>query len=74
MVNVNMVPESVFKRLIRCLDDEGQVNYGDLPSEISTDKIEGSVVSVLAGDLDCGFSPTSESKTVSKVGSISTQL
>lgn len=66
-----MVPESIFKRLIRFLDHEGQVNYGDLPSETSTDNIEGSVVSVLAGDLNCGFYRTSESKTISKVGSIS---
>jgi hypothetical protein len=56
-----------FERLIRFEDDQGQVHYGDLKSDIGTDKVVGAQVTLLAGDLVAGFTKLADTKTVHKV-------
>lgn len=52
------------ERLIRFVDDEGNTVYGDLPPGIPIDKIEGSIVFIVNGDLDNYFCKTIEKAMV----------
>lgn len=56
-----------FERLIRFEDEEGKVVYGNLEKETPTKEIEGSVVEVIDGSIEKGFSKTSPKATVKKV-------
>jgi len=56
-----------FERLIRFENEKGHVVYGNLEKEIPTKEIEGSVVEVIDGNIENGFSKTSQKATVKKV-------
>jgi transcription initiation factor TFIIH subunit 2 len=56
-----------FERLIRFIDDKDEVVYGNLEKETPTKEIEGSVVEVIDGSIEKGFSKTSQKATVKKV-------
>ena len=64
-----MQERPVFQRLIRFIDDEGQQQYGDLPTDVPISNIEAGTVSVIVlfGDVKRGFKRTSSRKTVAKV-------
>jgi hypothetical protein len=55
-----------FKRLIRFENENGEVVYGNLEKETPTKEIEGSVVEVIDGSIEKGFSKTSQKATVKK--------
>jgi transcription initiation factor TFIIH subunit 2 len=56
-----------FERLIRFEDEKGEVLYGNLEKETPTKEIEGSVVEVIDGSIEKGFSKASRKATVKKV-------
>jgi transcription initiation factor TFIIH subunit 2 len=56
-----------FERLIRFVDEKGEVVYGNLEEETPTKEIEGSVVKVIDGSIEKGFSKTNQKATVKKV-------
>lgn len=56
-----------FERLIRFVNDAGEIVYGNLEKETPTKEIEGSVVEVIDGSIEKGFSKTSQKATVKKV-------
>lgn len=56
-----------FDRLIRFVDTDGAICYGNLDKETPLDAIEGTDVTVLAGSIDEGFNTTSEFKKVARV-------
>jgi transcription initiation factor TFIIH subunit 2 len=56
-----------FERLIRFENEEGKTVYGDLCAGIPTEKIQGSTVAVVDGDIDAGFTNTSRRAIVKKV-------
>ena len=62
-----MGSQQQFQRLIRLTDDRGDIYYGDLPLDVPTDKIEGSSVKVLEGDIHDGLTRTSKQVRVGKV-------
>jgi hypothetical protein len=60
---------SAFHRLVRFVDNEGQVNYGELDNQVGTDgSLEGLVVSVYEGKgpLDSGFVLGPTKKAIAK--------
>jgi transcription initiation factor TFIIH subunit 2 len=56
-----------FERLIRFVDEKGETRYGNLEKETPTKEIEGSVVEIIDGSIENGFSKTSQKATVKKV-------
>jgi transcription initiation factor TFIIH subunit 2 len=58
-----------FERLIRFEDEKGEVVYGNLVKETPTKEIEGSVVEIVNGSIEKGFSKTTQKTTVNKVNS-----
>ncbi len=56
-----------FERLIRFEDGKGDIVYGNLENETPTKEIEGSVVEIIDGSLEEGFSKTGQKATVKKV-------
>jgi len=58
---------SSFNYLLRFLDSAGQTRYGNLVSYKPTSEIVGSVVTVLSGSIEEGFSATGETATVVRV-------
>jgi transcription initiation factor TFIIH subunit 2 len=56
-----------FERLIRFENEKGDVVYGNLEKETPTKEIEGSIVEVIDGSIEKGFSKTTQKATVKKV-------
>jgi transcription initiation factor TFIIH subunit 2 len=56
-----------FERLIRFEDKKGEVVYGNLMKETPTKEIEGSVVEIINGSIEKGFSKATQKTTVKKV-------
>jgi len=63
-----------FERLIRFENEKGHVVYGNLEKEIPTKEIEGSVVEVIDGNIENGFSKTSVKKVSYPLSISSSQL
>jgi transcription initiation factor TFIIH subunit 2 len=55
-----------FERLIRFETQDGRVLYGDVPNAIPTEKIEGSTVTIIDGDITNGFHSTGQKTVVHK--------
>ena len=56
-----------FSRLIRFVDEQGSVRYGDLTEEVGADGIVGTEVDVLVGNPFETLSRKGEKTTVKKV-------
>ncbi|RFU27358.1 hypothetical protein B7463_g8980, partial [Scytalidium lignicola] len=57
----------MFDYLLRFVDTQGDVVYGNLPEQISLDDLVGSKVQLLTGDPLTGFQKTDETRTVKNV-------
>lgn len=56
-----------FSRLIRFVDDAGEVNFGDLGSSSNVLPEPGLEVDVLSGDIEKGFEKNGEKKKIKSV-------
>jgi hypothetical protein len=56
-----------FHRLVRFVSETGSILYGDVTDAKSLQNCEGATVAVVAGDIEKGFSITSETATVKEV-------
>ncbi len=63
-----------FERLIRFVDETDKVQYGNLAEELPTKQIAGSVVEVVEGSVESGFSKTGKTAKVKSVSPSSCQI
>ena len=61
------VMAAAFEYLVRFVDEEGTIVYGNVSEEIPAENLVGASISSLSGDPFTGLNPTKEQKVVVKV-------
>ena len=56
-----------FDYLVRFVDEDGNVQYGNAPEEKAAESLVGTRISILAGNPFAGFKVTNEERKLSKV-------
>jgi hypothetical protein len=59
---------SAFQYIVRFVDPDGNICYGNLSEEVSSAALAGTTVSLLTGDPVKGLKTVGEKRTISKVG------